>query len=400
MKCLLGTSIVRQDSWTGKDSDENLTDWSGLVYTSCILVHPKSSTRYHQIAARIRTRILQGELAAGVRVGSERALGLEYQAQRTTVRQALALLENEGHLVKDRRGAFVVQASVQPANTFLVIVHSGTGSNLSALFEGFACVAEEKGFEARRVTNDPLADSAVTQVPYADSLPKEIAGVLIWPHFPIDTAQIQKIMERVPVVLADRRIIGLAADCVRFDDIAGGRIVTQHLLELGHRRIAFLTDEVFAETVQARWQGYILAHEEAGVPCDPRLSLLYQYIQPDIFGQTMRWLVSTPEARPTAVVCANDVVALGLLRFLASEGIRVPEDISVTGFGDAIPEYTAAVSLTTVYQAFYEVGSEAARLLIERSSQSEAERRVDIRDIALPVHVVPRGSTAKPSPGS
>jgi len=60
-----------------------------------------------------------------------------------------------------------------------------------------------------------------------------------------------------------------------------------------------------------------------------------------------------------------------------------------------MPEYTAAVSLTTMYQPFYEVGREAARLLIERTSQSE--RQTLFQDIALPVHLVPRGSTSKPS---
>lgn len=364
------------------------------------LVQPKSSTRYHQIATRLRVRILQGELAAGARVGSERLLGQEYQAQRNTVRQALALLESEGHLAKDDRGSFVVQSPAPKAKVFLVIVHSGTGSNISTLFDGFAAVAVQHGFEVRRVTNDPPPDSTVSPVPDDRSFTSEIAGALIWPHFPIDTARIKKIMDQVPIVLADRRIVGLATDCVRFDDVLGGKLVTRHLIELGHRRIAFLTDEVFAETVQGRWQGYILAHEEAGIRCDPRLSLLYQFIEADIFERTMRWLLNSPEARPTAIVCANDVVAFGLLRFLGSEGLRVPEDVSVTGFGDAMPEYTAAVSLTTVYQAFHEVGREAARLLIERSGQTAEERRGDVRDIALPLQLVPRGSTAKPTKAS
>ncbi len=356
---------------------------------------PNIRTRYRQIASQIRVKILHGELTAGARVGSERSLGIEYQAQRNTIRQALALLEHEGHVTKSARGSFIVQAPIPKANVFLLIVHSGTGSNLSTLLEGFSATAEQAGFEVRRVINDPAPDSNLSPVPDIQELPREIAGALIWPHFPIDTARIQRMMDRIPVVLADRWIIGLPADCVRFDDVEGGKAVTRHLIELGHRRIAFLTDEVFAETVHGRWQGYILAHEEAGIAHDPRLSLLYQFIKAEIFERTMQWLLTTPDARPTAIVCANDVVAFGLLRYLASKGIRVPEDISVTGFGDAIPEYTAAVSLTTMYQPFYEVGREAARLLIERTSQTE--RDTVLQDIALPVHLVARGSTSEPS---
>jgi DNA-binding LacI/PurR family transcriptional regulator len=217
---------------------------------------------------------------------------------------------------------------------------------------------------------------------------------LIWPHFPTDIAQIKRINERVPTVLVDQRILGITTDSVRFDDVEGGKVVTKHLLELGHRRIAFLTDEVFAETVQARWQGYVLAHEEAGIVCDPKLSLLYQFIDADIFEPTMRRLYNLPDTRPTAIVCSNDVVAFGLLRFLNAEGIRVPEDMAVTGYGNSMPEYTNAISLTTIDQRFFDAGQEAARILCKRIHQPTSVRMHSPLDIVLPVRLVVRGSTA------
>jgi DNA-binding LacI/PurR family transcriptional regulator len=199
------------------------------------------------------------------------------------------------------------------------------------------------------------------------------------------------------VVLVDQRIMGVSADSVRCDDVAGGKMLTEHLLELGHRRIAFLTDEVFAETVQSRWQGYALAHEEAGIICDPRLSLLYQFISAEIFEPTMRRLWENPDVRPTAIVCSNDVVAFLLLRYLHGEGIRVPEDVAVTGYGNSMPDYTAAVSLTTVDQPFSDVGREAARLLCERARQTPSEWLRSPQDVVLPVRLVVRGSTASGS---
>jgi DNA-binding LacI/PurR family transcriptional regulator len=189
--------------------------------------------------------------------------------------------------------------------------------------------------------------------------------------------------------------MGVTTDSVRFDDVSGGKMVTRHLMEMGHTRIAFLTDEVFAETVQARWQGYALAHEEAGVFCDPKLSLLYQFIDADTFQITMRRLAALGDARPTAVVCSNDVVAFYLLRFLHAEGMRVPEDMAVTGYGDSMPEYTHAISLTTVDQRFFDAGCEAARILCRRIQQPSAHRLQSPQDTVLPVRLVARGSTAR-----
>lgn len=358
------------------------------------MAHLTHDFLYQQIALQIRDRILDGEFAPGGRLKSERDLAVEFGVQRNTMRQALSLLQSEGRIAKDRRGSYVQPLADRAANVFVLNIHSGPAPNLADLVDGFARVAEPQGFQVRRRSNNPLPDSNVNIVPALDSLSDDVAGVLIWPHFPTDIAEIKRINDRVPTVLVDQRILGITTDSVRFDDIEGGKMVTHHLLALGHRRIAFLTDEVFAETVQARWQGYALAHEEAGIVCDPKLSLLYQFIDADIFEPTMRRLYSHPETRPTAVVCSNDVVAFGLLRFLNAEGIRVPEDMAVTGYGNSMPEYTHAISLTTIDQRFFDAGQEAARLMCKRIHQSASVRLHSPQDIVLPVQLVVRGSTA------
>lgn len=358
---------------------------------------PTYRYQYQQIAQQIKDTILQGEIIPGSRLDSERDLGRHFQVQRNTIRQALSLLETEGYIsTRGRSGSFVLQPQADPTgDLFLVNIHSGTAPNLTALVNGFTQFAEQHGFLVRRTSNDPLPSSNINVTPDPDSLSPEVAGLMIWPHFPIDAAQIRRLNERVPVVLVDQRIMGATTDSVRFDDVTGGKMVTEHLLSLGHRRIAFLTDEVFAETVQARWQGYALAHEEAGIFCDPRLSLLYQFISPDIFELTMRSLWADPQARPTAVVCSNDLVAFLLLRFLHGERIRVPEDMAVTGYGNSMPQYTEAISLTTIDQPFFEVGREAARLLSKRIGHTHTDRLRSPNDIVLPVRLVVRGSTAR-----
>jgi GntR family transcriptional regulator of arabinose operon len=350
--------------------------------------------QYQQIAQEIEARIVRAEYAVGGRLPSERQLSEEFGVQRNTVRQALDLLEQDGHIsTKGRYGSFILPPlSSTEAGTFLVNINYGAGPNGTALYEGISCGAEAVGFSIGRTNTDPLPDSMMNRIPDPAELPPDTAGVILWPHHPADYEKLVRLNEAVPVVLVDHRVAGASIDCVRFDDVVGGRLVTRHLLERGHRRIAFLTDEVFVDSVQARWCGYVLAHEEAGVHCDSRLGLMYHFIDTKILLMTLTHLLDDPETRPTAIVCSNDLVAFLLLRLLSEEGLRVPKDIAVTGYGNATPEYASAISLTTVHQPFYKMGLEASRVLIERIRQRNSDRLTSPLDICLPVDLVVRGS--------
>lgn len=351
--------------------------------------------QYQQIARELRNQILRGELRIGEKLLSERVLVRHYQVHRNTIRQALAALEGEGHIsTEGRRGSFVLSPGRAAAGgAFLVNIVHGSGPNGTALYDGVASVVERIGVRIKRTSTEPLAGSSMNRVPDAANLAPDTLGVLLWPHHPSDPEQIKRLNDAVPVVLVDHRVIGLPMDCVRFDDVTGGRLVTEHLLNRGHRRIAFLTDEVFADSVQSRWHGYMLAHESAGIPCDSRLSLLYQEMDPGIVGMNMRRLLADSRTRPTAVVCSNDLVAFALLRFLNAEGLRVPDDMAVSGYGNAMPEYANAISLTTVDQPFFTVGVEAAKLLSHRVRQTTHDRLRAPTEICLPVNLVIRGST-------
>jgi len=350
--------------------------------------------QYQQIAQEIADQILRGEFSVGERLPSERLLSEQFNVQRNTVRQALDLLEENGHIVtRGRHGSYVLPPlSVQTGKTFLVNIRPGSGPNGTALLEGITCGAESAGFVVSRTNTDPLPDSLMHRIPDPDELPPDAAGVILWPHHPSDTEKLRRLSEALPVVLVDHRVTGTAIDCVRFDDVVGGKLVTEHLLSLGHQKIAFLTDEVFADSVQARWCGYVLAHEEAGVPCDSRLGLMYHFIDSKILVLTLKHLLANPETRPSAVVCSNDLVAFALLRVLSMEGLRVPKDVAVTGYGNTTPEYASAISLTTVHQPFYEMGLEASRVLTERIRQKNSDRLTAPLDISLPVRLVLRGS--------
>lgn len=351
--------------------------------------------QYQEIARELREQILRGDYRLDGRLPSERSLVTRFQVQRNTVRQALALLEQEGHIATEgKRGSFIRNAPPAPTrNVFLMNIHGGSSPMLTQLTDGFGDVAGRAGYSVRRFNTHPPEGSTLDPLPDLARIGKDTAGVVLWPQNPTHSESLIRLNTHIPLVLVDRRVWGVSVDCVRFDDVAGGRMVAEHLLAQGHRRIAFLTDDVFAETVQHRWHGYALALEAAGVPIDPRLSLFYFGIHEPFFSKAMRALFGLGKDAPTAVICSNDLVAFVLLRFLRDEGMRVPDDVAVTGYGNAMPDYGVAMELTSVHQPFEELGRLAATMLLERVGQPVEQRVGESRDVTIPVRLVVRRSS-------
>jgi LacI family transcriptional regulator len=147
------------------------------------------------------------------------------------------------------------------------------------------------------------------------------------------------------------------------DNLHGGRLGTQHLLDLGHRRIAMISGRPDLESARLREQGYTEALRDAGVPVDPALIRLGDY-DPGASTEAARLLLTGPD-RPTAIFGANDISAIAAVEVAIGLGLRVPEDLSVVGF-DNVPEAALAnPPLTTVEQPIHAMGHHAIELLIK-----------------------------------
>jgi LacI family transcriptional regulator len=166
-----------------------------------------------------------------------------------------------------------------------------------------------------------------------------------------------------PVVAVDPHTGPSDLPTVDSDNLRGARLATEHLLGLGHRRIAMLTGRPDLQSAQLREQGYRLALVAAGVPIDEDLVQVGAYV-PTVSADAARRLLGTPD-RPTAVFAANDLSAIATIEVAAELGLRVPEDLSVVGF-DNIPDSALSTpSLTTVNQPIHEMGRRAVNLLID-----------------------------------
>jgi DNA-binding LacI/PurR family transcriptional regulator len=192
----------------------------------------------------------------------------------------------------------------------------------------------------------------------------------------------------VPTVLVDARHPGLSR--VVIDDVAGGRLATQHLIELGHRRIGFVGDQLenpfnFVSS-RDRYEGYRQALAEAGIPFRAEY-----HAQGEHGREQARRMASDLLALrepPTAIFAASDTQAFGVLEATQDAGLKVPEDLSVIGYDDIeIAEY---LHLTTIRQPLFASGVEGVELLFETiANPPPAPRR-----ILLPVELVVRGTTA------
>ncbi|GAB3567315.1 LacI family DNA-binding transcriptional regulator [Amycolatopsis endophytica] len=167
----------------------------------------------------------------------------------------------------------------------------------------------------------------------------------------------------------------------------GGVAATEHLLRLGHRRIAYAGGPVQASCSQARQHGYRAALENAGIAVDPELILHGAFGYPD--GLEMGGRLLDLRQPPTAVFAGSDATALGVMEAARRRGLRVPEDLSVVGFDDTMLAELATPALTTVRQPLQDMGRVALRTLLRLA----AGETLDSHHVELATHLVVRDST-------
>ena len=171
-------------------------------------------------------------------------------------------------------------------------------------------------------------------------------------------------LERVPqIVLVDHRDPTRRHDCIVSDGLGGAMAATKYLFELGHRRIAFLRDDVSAASFQDRLRGFVCAHFEAGRAVDPQLAVTMQSAATIL--SLLPDLLALPDP-PTALLAANDTLALAVMQACRTLGLSIPDDLSLIGFDDI--EFSAQTwpPLTTVRVEKEEMGRLAVARLQER----------------------------------
>jgi len=192
----------------------------------------------------------------------------------------------------------------------------------------------------------------------------------------------------VPIVLVNNQHPGTFVHSVMICNLEGGRTAANHLIGLGHRRIAYMGDQFGYQSDAERMAGYREALETAGIPFTQKL-LVHGDGRPEAAMRAMDQLLALPHP-PTAVCCYNDMSALGALRSIRLHGLRVPEDISVIGFDDLFFASYTQPPLTTVRQPMRRMGQLAMENLFKLLSGDELEISIKVE-----AELIVRESTAR-----
>lgn len=346
--------------------------------------------QYHRLANQLRTQILSGSVSG--KLQPERELSASFGVSYMTTRKALGLLVNEGLLQRIQgHGTFV--RNPQNTNTLQSIgLLLPAGASEGAANPYYAQILDGACQQAA-ADGLGLAVSDRLQTLFKPEHSRKLRmadGLIICPHA-ASADDLESVSRFLPVVLLewdDGR-----HSCFTIDNTAGMQAAVGHLISLGHQRIAYLGGPDRPELQNApsreRLDGYMQAMLGAGlnVPSSHISSGDFEFHSG--YAMAKQLLSLTP--RPTALACANDLMALGALRYAAEAGLRVPHDLSVTGFDDIAAAQYCTPALTTVAPPKRELG----RLAVEHLQQSArlgAQERI-VRKLA--VEVLIRGSTAQ-----
>jgi len=259
------------------------------------------------------------------------------------------------------------------ANQFFA--HVVSGAQRVAVEEGYAVLLCEQRGTAIDQNLDALRSRQV------DGLILDAAGASAIP---------EELLHGINVVLIDQpseRWPGVASDAE-----GAGRMAAEHLVGLGHQRIAFIGPSADVHSFRMRERGFTRAVRAAGIALDPDL---FRRARATVAGghSAMRALLALPSP-PTAVFCANDLIAFGAYKACAQAGVSIPGDMSIVGCDDIEFAQLVTPELTTIAVPARELGARAARLLARDLAGDPAPPSQYSRP--LPVKLVTRGSTAAP----
>ena len=220
-------------------------------------------------------------------------------------------------------------------------------------------------------------DRPAKEAAYLDLLAEQrVQGVLITPTADL-SPHLDALRRRgTPVVLVDRRAPAPGQCSVAVDDVLGGRLAADHLVERGHRRIAFVGGSSGLPQIEERHAGVVSAVRDH-LGTEETLTVFSPATLTVATGrEAAAQIIGMPAAlRPTAVICANDLLALGVLQEMTRHGVRVPEECAIVGYDDIDFAAAAAVPLTSVRKPRRELGRRAAELLLDESREGHVHEQ-------------------------
>ena len=272
------------------------------------------------------------------------------------------------------------------SETVGVLVPDLTNPLFPPIVRGIEDALADNGYTVLTANTDN--DPARTSSNFGAMLARQVDGFIVATALLEDPFLHEAAARGVPMVMVNRQTEHLDVSVVAGDDATGIERTVDHLVELGHTDIAHIAGPLQVSTGAVRLRAFRAAMQLHGLRSD-------RIVEADAYSEAAgrtALLQLLGDDRPTAVVAGNDLLALGCYDALAETGLCCPADLSIVGFNDMPFISRLQPPLTSVRVPQYELGVEAARLLLDRLSG----RTVTPRVVLLPVRLVVRGSTAPP----
>jgi LacI family transcriptional regulator len=273
--------------------------------------------------------------------------------------------------------------------TMALVLPDITNAFWTTVARGVEDAAQSCGYSVLLYNTD---ETPSKQLRYLDVIASQrVDGVIIAPY-DSDARNLATLRARnIPIVVIDRRIKGWEVDTVCGDSVSGARALVQHLIKLGHQRIAMVSGPLNTSTAEDRVTGYCLALNEAGIPVSASLIKRGEYHAPS--GERLTYQLLDEGLNPTAIFAANNAIAMGVIDALEKRGLRIPQDVALVCFDDLPNASRFFPFLTVAVQPAYDMGLNAAQLLISRLDD---EVSWPPRHVLLPTRLIIRYSCGRP----
>jgi GntR family transcriptional regulator of arabinose operon len=357
--------------------------------------------KYVQLKQEILSWLHTGRLQLGDQMPSENEIADQFQMSRQTVRQTFGELEQEGWLRRVQgKGTFVaspLQRQAQEVQTIGVITTYISDYIFPLIVRGAEAVLRSRGYRLLLSSTDNNKEKERDSLQLQLSEP--LSGLIIEPTKSAEGNPnlnyfLSLDYRNVPYIMINERYAEMDCPCVKVDDELGGFLAAEHLIQLGHRKIAgfFKMDDLQGVN---RLKGFVRAHREYQVPLVPEAVIHYttEEKRTKPYVQAVGMLTEKTDKRPTAFVCYNDELAVHLLEAARQTGMSVPQDLSIVGFDDSSLATATEVKLTTLTHPKTDLGARAAELLIERIER-KAARESQSSQVYKP-ELISRESTRK-----
>ena len=316
----------------------------------------------------------------GDRIPARSELMKEIGVTRTTIDRAVSELIGEHCLYSlDGSGTYVRGKAETPGKQIVsswgVLIRDIVSDTYPEILRGIEDFANQKNINIIICNTD---SSIRKQQEYIKKLiASHVNGLIIIPPVAVNPELDSYYAlrdNRIPFVFCNRYVEGIEAPRIIANNFYGAFIGTRHLINLGHRKIAFLAPPTYS-LVEQRLQGYLTAMADAALPVD-QLGIIFEEKAEyrDMGSVGMRKLLSLSD-RPTAVLCFNDAIAFGAYRAIIEQGLNVPGDIALVGYDDSPICKFLPIGLTTIKYPKYETGRRASELLLAISQGDPSVNR-------------------------